>query len=333
MKKYAVKNWASNRVVWLVILALGLASILSVMSPYFLNLTNLLSITQFSVIVGLLGLGQTLVILGGGGGIDLSSGAILSLSGVIMALAVAHGLNFVVASVMAAGIGLALGCLNGLLIAYQRLPALIVTLGTQYLFGSIALGITNGTPLSPFPASFADLGQGFLGPIPNQVLFVLVPIAIILWVIMRKTLYGQQLYAVGTNSVAARLVGISVVRMRWSLYAINGLLAGVAAVVMSSWLNTASPTAGSPYVLESITVAVLGGTSIFGGEGSIGGTIMAIVVVTILESGFQLANINSVIQLGTLGLLLILSVMVNERGRMNALSPTRLTRMRRDHEQ
>ena len=313
MRPFTWRIILTNRVALLTMLIILLTVTLSALSPYFLNGGNLLSLTQFSVIVGLLGLGQTLVILGGGGGIDLSTGANLSLSGVIMALAIKHGIHTDTAVTLALGSGTVLGALNGVMVAYRRLPALIITLGTQYLYGSIALGITNGTPLSPFSSTFAWLGQSFTAGIPNQVLFVLIPISVVLWLVLRRTVWGRQIYAVGTNQHAASLVGISVPSIRLSLYVLNGFLAGVAAVVMNSWMNTASPTAGAPYVLDSITVAVLGGTSIFGGEGSIGGTIMAIILFTILQSGFQLANINSVMQLGALGLLLIIAVVINQR--------------------
>jgi ribose/xylose/arabinose/galactoside ABC-type transport system permease subunit len=319
----------SSRLILLSAFAVVIGAGLTIASPYFLNLTNLLDMTQFSGVIGLLGIGQTLVILGGGGGIDLSSGAILSLAGVLMAIAVTHGVPVGLAAVLTPLFGALLGVGNGWIVAYLGFPPLIATLGTQYLFASVALGVTNGTPIAGFPQSFAWVGQGMVFGIPNQVLFVLVPVAILAWFLLNRTVFGRSVYAVGTNDQAAGLIGVDVRRTRLLLYTINGFLCGLGAIVMNSWLMNADPAAGDPYVLEAITVAVLGGTSIFGGEGTIGGTLMAVLVVTMLAFGFQIANVNSVMQLGILGFVLIAAVVANEgirralEGARRMLLPTR----------
>jgi ribose/xylose/arabinose/galactoside ABC-type transport system permease subunit len=310
MKNKAV-NIFTNRSAFLFLLILFLGICLSFLSPYFLNISNLLEMTQFGAVLALLGLGQTLVILGGRGGIDLSVGAILSLSGVLMALLYHAGLNMWAAAMAAVVLGGLFGYCNGVLVANLNMPPLIVTLGTSYIFSSISLVITNGVPVSGLPAGFAFLGQGKILGVPAQVLLVVIPVVILLIWIINQTTFGRSIYMVGVSDTAARLAGVQVKKVRLRLYVISGLLAGLGAVVMTSWLMAAKPDIGNGYDMQSITVAVLGGTSMMGGEGNLFGTILAVLIITMIYNGMQLANITSVWQLAVMGILLLGAIIAN----------------------
>jgi ribose/xylose/arabinose/galactoside ABC-type transport system permease subunit len=301
-----------DRTAFLVGLIVVTAVIMSLISPYFLNLDNLLSMTQFGAVIGLLALGQTLVIIGGGGGIDISVGSMLSLSGVAMGLVVGQGVPVWLAAFCTLLIGLALGAFNGFLVTTIGIPALIATLGTLYLFASAAQVLAGGQQIGGFDqAGFAFIGTGTVVGIPTQVLLVLLPVyAAAAW-IMRRSLFGRRVYETGNNDKALRLVGGSPNRIRFLLYCASGLLAGLGAVVTNAWLLVARPGAGDGFELQSITIAVLGGTYIFGGRGRVSGTLLAVLLIVILSSGLQLAGVDPAWQSGVLGVVLVASVVLN----------------------
>lgn len=287
--------------------------IMSQMSPYFLTVGNGQAMLQFGAVIALLALGQVLVIVAGGGGIDLSVGSMLSLTGVLFAVLFTEaGVPLPVAAALAIASGLALGAFNGVLVTWVGISPIIATLGTLYLFGSLAVVITDGVPISGFPDGFGFIGQRTLFGIPTQVLLVLAPLALLLGWIVARTALGRSIYLVGVNQTAATLTGISVWRTRITVYAISGGLAGVGGVVTASWLMSARPDAGVGYELQAITVAVLGGTNIMGGEGTLGGALLAVLVVTMVGQGLQLAGVDPTWQLGILGVLLLVAVTLNE---------------------
>jgi ribose/xylose/arabinose/galactoside ABC-type transport system permease subunit len=289
------------------------AIVMTQLSPYFLTVGNGQAMLQFGAVIALLALGQTLVIVTGGGGIDLSVGSMLSLTSVLFGLmAVDAGIPLPVAAVLAVLAGAVLGAFNGILITGVGIPPIIATLGTLYLYGSLAVVMTDGVPISGFPDGFGFLGQRTLAGIPAQILLVVAPVALLLGWMVARTALGRSIYLVGVNELAARLTGIAVDRTRIVVYALSGALAGLGAIVTTSWLMSARPDAGNGYELQAITVAVLGGTNIMGGEGTLGGALLAVLVVTMLGQGLQLANVDPTWQLGILGLLLLLAVMLNE---------------------
>lgn len=301
-----------DRTAFLVGLIVVTSVAMSLISPYFLNVDNLLGMTQFGAVIGLLALGQTLVIIGGGGGIDISVGSMLSLSGVAMGLSVGHGLPVWIAAFFALVIGLALGAFNGVLVTVFGIPALIATLGTLYLFASAAQVLAGGQQIGGFDeGGFAFLGTGTILGVPTQVLLVLLPVYGVAAWIMRRSLYGRRVYEVGNNDKALRLVGGSPSRVRFGLYCTSGVLAGLGAVVTNAWLLVARPGAGDGFELQSITIAVLGGTYIFGGRGRVSGTLLAVLLIVILSSGLQLAGVDPSWQAGVLGVVLVASVVLN----------------------
>jgi ribose/xylose/arabinose/galactoside ABC-type transport system permease subunit len=308
-KTRTLRNVVSQYGVLLVILILAII-FANIIYPGATNFNNLASMSTFGVEIGLIAFGEAIVILGGGGGIDLSVGSIFALSQIIVAVLIGHGLNMWLAIAISLIAGVIMGAINGVLVTRLRIPAIIATLATMYGFSGVALVISNGTDISNFPATYAIFGQGLLGGIPFQLLFIYLPIAILLWYLITRTIYGYKLYLTGTNELAARLSGINVGTVRTWAYVITGLLCAIASIVSSSRLATAQPDAGGTVNLAAITIAVLGGTSIFGGRGSIAGTFLATVVITIIEYSFDLANINSVVETGVIGIILVLVLLL-----------------------
>ena len=303
----------TDRRIFLAALIVVTVAFMSQLSPFFFTVANLTDLTQFAVVIGLLALGQTLVILGGGGGIDLSVGSMLGLVGVAMGMFVAAGMNVWLGAAAAIAVGGGLGFINAALITWLRIPPLLATLGTLYAYRAGALLLTDGTTIKPFePDSFfAFLGQGSIAGFPTQVVLVLIPAFLIVGFFVTQTKYGKWLYAVGDSAVAAFRSGIPVERVRMSLYVVSGVLAGLGAVVTNSWLLSARPGAGRVFELQAIAIAVLGGTVITGGSGTISGTLLAVIFVVALNSGLGLAGVAQVWQQGTLGLLLVVAVILN----------------------
>lgn len=283
----------------------------AVLSPFFLQESTLPYLLQYVPVIGLLGIGQTLIILAGGPGIDLSAGSILSLVGIAVAAMVAHGLDPYVASLLGLVFGGVLGGINGILITKVGIPSLIATLATMFLYGGLAVVLTEGRPIGGMPQSFSWLGQGTLFGLPNQFIFAFLPVALILHVMLTRTQVGSHIIATGNDDSAAHLLGIKIERVRMSLYVLNGLLAALAAIITVSWFLAARPDAGKGLELLAVTVAVLGGTHIFGGQGGIPGTVLAVLIVTTLQTGLQLANVQPAWQLGAIGVLLIGSIVFN----------------------
>lgn len=285
------------------------------MSPYFLSWSSADYVLQFVPILGLLGLGQTLIMLSGGPGIDLSIGTNLSLSGVFLGFLASAGVNVWLAALGCLLLATLLGTLNGILVNVVGIPSLMATLATFFTYGGLAVALTNGLPLSGFPEGFAFLGQGRILGLPAQLILVFVPVALALHLMLTRTVWGNHIYAAGTNAHAARLFGIDVERLRTRLYALGGMLAGLGAILNASWFMTARPDAGDGMELMSVTIAVMGGTHIFGGQGRISGTVLAILIVVTLQTGLQLANVSSAWQLGVVGSLLIASIALDDLAR------------------
>lgn len=306
------KQLLMDRSYLLTFLLIVIICFMSIMNSDFLSVNNLLGITQFGAVLALLALGQSLVIISGNGGIDLSVGSMLSLSGVIIGLSVNGGINIWIAIFIGILTGLILGVINGVIVAFIGMPPFISTLGTLYLYGSLALVLTGGNPISGFPDEYSFIGQGTILGIPTQVVLIVIPLFLIIYYVINQTVFGRQIYLVGTNQTAARFANISVKKNRFIVFALSGLLAGIGSVIMSSWLMTARADAGFGMELEAITVAVLGGINIFGGIGSLLGVMLAVLNITVLSSGLQMANVNSIWQLAILGFVLIGAVALNQ---------------------
>jgi len=329
---------AAARLALLVILFAAMFLYFSLNVPNFFGAYNIYSVVQNGVIIAILGIGESLVIISGGGGIDLSVGSMLSLSGMILGIMnIEWGMNIWLAVAGCILTGLLLGCLNGLLVSLVRIPPLIVTLATYYVYAAIALQLTNTRPLpdatqpnlaQSFPAEFITIGNGniqdigWLGwfpkigveGIPFQVFFVFLPLTIVTAFVLRRTVGGRYLYGVGVNALAARFSAIHVWGVRFWAYAAAGLFAGIAAMVQTALSASATPNVGEGLNLQAITIAVLGGVSIIGGEGTVPGVTLSALIVMFLYNGLglQLGNNAGVWQPFALGVLLIGSVLLNE---------------------
>lgn len=278
----------------------------SVSTPAFFQASTVTSILQFSSILALVTLGQALVVVAGGGGIDLSVGGMVSLSGLFMAWL--GGGGAVLAASAAIAVGCLLGLMNGVLVTRLNLTPLIVTLGTLYAYGGLALALTGGSPQRGIPQALAPLGRGLLGPFPISFLLTALPVYALAQLALAVTPAGPWTYATGRNDAAARLVGIPVGRLRLTLYAASGALAGLAAVVAGAWLQSARPDIGINLELDSLTAALLGGVSIAGGAGTPAGILLAVLFLQSLKTGLQLGNVNGIWQTGLVGLLLLASL-------------------------
>lgn len=291
--------------VW-VLAALCVAAVL--ISPNFTRLANILDVTRQMAMYGLISIGQTFVILGGG--IDLSVGSIIALASTLCAQMLVAG--WPIWTVIAAGvlIGVLFGAVNGIGITVFRLPPFIMTLGTMVIGQGLALTISSGylIDLGPRAEEFSFLGGGRSLGVPNPV-WVLLVAAIVAFVTLKYTTFGRSLYGVGSNSEAARLAGIGVKRTIFLTYVVSGALAGLTALVFVSRLTVGDPTFGRGMELESIAVVVIGGTSLFGGEGGVIGTLIGAAILAVLANILNLIGVSPFAQPIVKGAIIILAVL------------------------
>ena len=244
-----------------------LSAVLWALTPHFLTVSNLLNVAQQTSINAVVAVGMTFVILSGG--IDLSVGSIVALSGVVLGALLQAGQPAVVAIAAALAIGTATGLINGALVSWGGLPPFIVTLGMMSVARGAALLFTEGRPVSGFDEGFRSLATGSVGFVPAPVVIMLVVYAVAHFV-LTKTTFGRYVYAIGGNEEATRLSGVLVRRQKTIVYGVSGLMSAVAAIILTARLNSAQPIAGMMYELDAIAATVIGGTSLMGGEGTLG---------------------------------------------------------------
>lgn len=286
-----------------------LSVILSILSPHFLTTENLLSIALQTAIIAIIALGQIYVIISGG--IDLSVGSIVALSGVVTAQLLVAGVPPFIAIIVGVLAGTLLGFINGFIISKGNLPPFIVTLGMMGVARGLSLVLTDGIPISGLPESFTVLGNGTILGIPIPVIFLIFA-AIIAAFILSKTIFGRYVYSIGSNEEAARLSGINVNTNKMMIYAICGLMSGLAGVLMTARLVSAQPSAGMGYELDAIAAVVIGGASLIGGVGTIGGTIIGAFIMGVLRNGLNLLNVSPFWQQIAIGVIIVLAVYVDQ---------------------
>jgi len=280
----------------------------SFLNPNFLSTNNLTNVLRQASINIVLAAGMTLVILTGG--IDLSVGSILASTAVISLvtslspalgwLAVPVGLLF----------GLLIGVINGSLIAFLGLPPFIVTLGTMTAFRGAAYLLAGGTTVINNDLTFSWIGNNYLGPVPWLSVIALV-IIVLTWFLLKRTVTGVRIYAVGGNAQAARLTGIKLWKIMLIVYGISGLLSGLAGVMLSSRLYSANGLLGQGYELDAIAAVILGGTSMTGGMGGIFGTLLGALIIAVLNNGLTIMNISFFWQLVIRGIVIIIAVVID----------------------
>ncbi|BAS58073.1 MULTISPECIES: ABC transporter permease subunit [Leptolyngbya] len=279
----------------------------SILTPNFPTAGNVVNIFRQASINIVLATGLTFVILTGG--IDLSVGSILGVSAVVGVLVSLSAVSWL-AIPAALLTGLAIGLINGALIAFLDLPPFIVTLGGLTALRGTAYLVANGTTVLNRNLNFAWVGNSYLGPFPWLVVIALLTV-LASWFVLRRTVLGVQIYAVGGNQRAARLTGIKVNRVLLFVYGVSGLLAGLAGIMSSSRLYSATGLLGNGYELDAIAAVILGGTSFTGGIGTIPGTLLGALIIAVLNNGLTLLNMSYFWQLVVKGLVIIVAVVID----------------------
>jgi ribose transport system permease protein len=315
-RKAVIKKIQSKKAVFekmYALLGLVLLSVtLSILTPHFLTTDNLLSIALQTAIIAILALGQVYVIISGG--IDLSVGSILALSGVISAQLLVSGWPTALAIVAGVLAGALLGFINGLVITKGKLPPFIVTLGMMGVARGLSLVLTDGLPVSGLPETFTKLGNERIFYIPIPVIFLIV-VTIISAFILSRTIFGRYVYSIGSNEEAAQLSGINVNFHKLMIYVVCGLLSGLAGVLLTARLVSAQPTAGTGYELDAIAAVVIGGASLMGGVGTVGGTIIGAFIMGVLRNGLNLLNVTPFWQQIAIGVVIVLAVYLDQMRR------------------
>lgn len=267
-----------------------------------------MTVARQTAVIGVLTIGELMVIITGG--IDLAIGSTLALSMVVSALLMKAGAPLVAAILAALIMGAVIGYINGFVVTAMKLPPFIATLGMSGILRGIALITTNGLPVSSLPQAVAWFGKGkVLGiPVPVLVLFLL---AAIFQIVLSRTVFGRQVYALGSNTEATRLAGIPVNRKIRYIYMLSGILAAVAGILLMGRLTAAQPTAATGYESNAIAASVIGGASMLGGVGSVWGAIVGAFIMSVLTNGFTLLHVNTFFQQSAIGFILIMAVYID----------------------
>lgn len=282
---------------------------LSIATPNFLTETNISSVIRQTAVINIMALGMTMIIVAGG--IDLSVGSILAFGGLVGTMALEQGYPIPVGIFIGILGGMFWGFVNGFLTTRLKINPFIVTLGTLGIVRGITLIISNGLPVHEIPQGFSYLGEGTLGGVPF-VLWILLICAVAVHLILEHTKLGRYAFAIGSNPDAAYYAGIPVAFHTTAVYAIGGMLTGLAGMIEASRLMTGQPTAGQGYELQAIAAVVIGGGSLRGGEGTVTGTLVGALIMGLLANGSDLLGISPYLQQAIIGAVIILAVTVDE---------------------
>lgn len=292
-----------------------LCAIITFVTPSFLSLSNITNVfTQVSV-NAIIAVGMTFVILTGG--IDLSVGSTLAISGALSASIIKSTGSVTLAIIVAALVGIEIGLVNGLLISKGKLQAFIATLATMTIFRGATLVFTNGTPISKLPEKFVNIGNGKIGFMPIPVIITVI-VSIIAIYVLSQTRFGRYLYALGGNEDSARLSGINTDKIKTLVYVVSGFASSIAGVIITSRIASASPNAGTSFELDAIAAVVIGGTSLAGGEGKITGTLIGALIIGVLNNGLNLMNVSPFYQSIVKGLVILIAVLLDKKSRKKA---------------
>jgi len=285
---------------------LGLSLAMAVLAPGFLSINNFLNILLATAVIGVLAIAATFVL--SSAGLDLSLGSLLAVGGVVVGvLGVNLGLPWWVALAGGLAAGVLLGGVNGYLIARAGIPAFIVTLGMLSVGRGLSLLIADGKPIYGLPPAITFLGQGRFLEVPVPV-WILLSLTLVFHLILTRTRFGRYTLVIGDNEMAARVTGIDVAAHKIRLYMLSGGLAALAGVLFAARVNAADPTAGISYELSAITATVIGGTNLFGGRGTVVGTLIGALIMGILQNGLNLMAIPAFYQQVAIGSVLVLAV-------------------------
>jgi ribose transport system permease protein len=302
----ALRRVLSNQAVSLLLILILMWLVLALLSPYFLTINNVLQITLQGAVMSLIAAGETFVILSGG--IDLSVGSVFAFSAMFAGIVMRDTNSLALGMAGGLAAGALLGLVNGVGVARLQLPAFIVTLGMMSVARGFALLLNNGVPIFGLPAGFEVLGQGRVGgvvPVPTIVVLVVYAIC---WFVLRQLPFGRFTYAIGSNSEAARLSGVRLSRQLLGIYMLCGLLTALASLIESSRLNSFQPASGVGYELDAIGAVVIGGTSLFGGEGNILASLVGALIIATIRNGLTILGISAFWQNVATGAIIVLAV-------------------------
>jgi rhamnose transport system permease protein len=313
----------------LVVAIVGAGIWSTTLSPFFLKRANLLDLLTPYIFIGLMAFGLTFVVVAGE--IDISVVSNMAVSVVCFAQLFDAGVNVWLAALIGLVVATVLGLVNGALVSILDLPSLAITLGTLAAYGGLAYVILSGEGVASFPSGYTKIGGGYIANELPIALLVVVGVAFVLGLVLHATRFGRYVFAIGSNREAARFSGVPVARVRMTVFVISGLMAGFAGAVYVGYFGSARADAGTGSLLDVVTAVVLGGVDIFGGAGSMLGVLLALVLVSELRNGMQLANIQGDTQDIVIGGLLLAAIVAGnlvraaQAGRIR-LGPVRLGR-------
>ncbi|MCL2699835.1 MAG: ABC transporter permease [Defluviitaleaceae bacterium] len=292
----------------IIIASLGLFVIMLLFVPRFATLGNFISLSGQISYLGIATVGLAFVLVGGG--IDLSLGSVISITGVVTALMIVAGLPILVAVLIALLLGAAIGLLNGFFIAVLGVNAFMMTLITQMLFEGIALIVTEAQSITGLPAVFVEMWY-------QTILYIPVPVLIMLFffiighIVLTKSVFGRRLFVTGANKKAAKLVGVKADTVQMTAFIFSGLMGAIAGVILTSRLGVGSPAAGSNIILDIVSAAVIGGNSLFGGKGSIIGAAFGVLLLGLISNGLSLLGVEWAHTMIVKGAVILLAVIID----------------------
>lgn len=301
----------STGIFWALIV---LVAVMAFSQPAFLTKPNLINILKQASITGVLAVGMTMVLLTGG--IDLGVGSVLAVACMAAAYVTSEGQGWpvLVAFLIGIGVGAVFGIINGIGIAYVKFAPFIMTMATLSAARGLALVSTNNRPIFNLSEKFIDVSNSIYLGLPSLI-FYFIGVAILAYILTKKTVFGKWIYAVGGNENAARYSGINVKRVKLIIYTIMGALSGMTGVLMASRITSGNPTVGEGYELDAIAACVIGGVSLSGGSGSVIGTVIGVLILGVISNGFDILGISSNYQRIMKGLVILLAVFIDIRAR------------------
>ncbi len=293
----------------LVLIAVLLIAVFAVLNDNYLTASNLLIIMRQASLLALLGMGQTIILLSGN--IDLSIGSMIALSTVIYAPLFKIDIPFIIPILLILITGMTLGLVTGLIVTKLKVPPFIATFATNYIYRGVAWLLMGNMIIYDFPSDFRFIGKGSILGIPTTIIFAIL-IGLCLYFMLSKTTWGRKIFFVGSNMKAAEFSGIKSNRTVISAYMIGSLVCAFTGILYLARLNAAEPGSGSDYALNSIAVALIGGTSIRGGKGGVFGTIVGAVIISTIKNGMNFLQVSSDLQSLYLGLIIVIAVFMNQ---------------------
>jgi len=300
-----------SRVFVLALIIVGM----TIASPVFFTASNGINVLRQASVATLLALGMTVVILTAG--IDLSMGAVMTLAGIAGATVLKTGVWWPLGLLAGIALGVGAGLANGLMVAYIGLPPFVATYGTMWIAAGLAVVLMRGYIIYDFAPSFRFLGMGQIGGIPTPILLMIAFVAIS-WFLLMRTTFGRSIYAVGSNKEAARLSGINVKKTLVLAYTFSGFFSGLGGMVFVARLNAAEAGLGEQLLLPTIAAVAIGGTSLMGGSGSVIGTVVGVIIMTLIANGMNLLGVSSIWQAPVQGLVIVLAVLLDQWGQRAA---------------